>query len=390
MKIVHLCLGCFFPDNYSYQENMLPKFHKQLGYEVEVIASLVTFDKNGKGTFLPKGSTYINEYGIQVTRLNYKKPYFIYKKLKRYVNTYSAIDNAKPDVLFIHGCQFLDMDLIVKYLKKHENVKVYVDNHADFSNSGTNFFSKNLLHKIFWRRCAQLVNPFTIKFYGVLPARVKWLQNMYKLPKDKCELLVMGSDDDKIKETIDNGDRKKIREKYGIRDNDFLVMTGGKIDKWKTQTLLLMQAIHNIESKNVKLIVFGSVTQELKNKVETLCDGYKVQYIGWVKSEDSYKYWSAADIAVFPGRHSVFWEQVAGMGIPMICKSWEGTKHVNICDNVIFTNEDSVEIYQKEIEALSESVFQYNVMKENAKKAATEFSYKDIARRSIQQREDRK
>lgn len=52
MKVVHLCLGCFFPDNYSYQENMLPKFHKQLGYDVEVIASLATFDKNGKASFL--------------------------------------------------------------------------------------------------------------------------------------------------------------------------------------------------------------------------------------------------------------------------------------------------------------------------------------------------
>ena len=29
MKIVHLCLGCFYIDNYSYQENMLPKFHKE-------------------------------------------------------------------------------------------------------------------------------------------------------------------------------------------------------------------------------------------------------------------------------------------------------------------------------------------------------------------------
>ena len=37
MKIVHLCLCSFFPDNYSYQENLLPKYHKRLGYDVEVI-----------------------------------------------------------------------------------------------------------------------------------------------------------------------------------------------------------------------------------------------------------------------------------------------------------------------------------------------------------------
>ena len=50
MRITHLCLACFFPDGYSYQENMLPKYHKKLGHDVSVIASLQTFDKNGKVT----------------------------------------------------------------------------------------------------------------------------------------------------------------------------------------------------------------------------------------------------------------------------------------------------------------------------------------------------
>ena len=74
MKIVHLCLGAFFPDGYSYQENMLPKFHQKMGYDVEVIASLVTFDKDGHFTLYPQAKTYRNEYRIRVTRLDYKKP----------------------------------------------------------------------------------------------------------------------------------------------------------------------------------------------------------------------------------------------------------------------------------------------------------------------------
>lgn len=385
MKIVHMCLGCFFPDYYSYQENMLPKFHKQLGYEVEVIASLVTFDKYGKGIFLPRGSTYINEHGIKVIRLDNRKPLFIYRKLKRFENTYNALEKANPDILFIHGCQFLDMDIVVKYVKKHPEIKVFVDNHADFSNSGTNFLSKNILHKVIWRHCAHIIEPFTNKFYGVLPARVDWLKNIYRLPPEKCELLVMGADDDKIIEAKKIGARKEIRQKYSIQKNDFLVMTGGKIDAWKTQTLLLMQAIRNISAQNVKLIVFGSVTQELKNKVKDLCVGTKVQYIGWIKAEDSYKYWCAADIAVFPGRHSVFWEQVAGMGIPMICKAWDGTMHVDVGGNVIFTHEDTVEVYQKEIEALLNNPNTYEHMLQKAREAVNQFSYKDIALRSIKQ-----
>lgn len=385
MKIVHMCLGCFFPDNYSYQENMLPKFHKLLGYDVSVIASLMTFDKNGKIAFIERSSSYKNEHGIPVMRLDYKKPEKIYRKLKRYIGTYSALEKEKPDILFIHGCQFMDMDVVVKYLKKHRSVKVYVDNHADFSNSGTNFWSKNILHKILWKHSAQMINPFTKKFYGVLPARVDWLVNMYGLPKEKCELLVMGSDDDKVLEAQKDGSREEIRNKYNIQSDDFLIMTGGKIDAWKTQTLLLMEAVKSIKNDKVKLIVFGSVTPELKEKVNALADGVKVQYIGWIQSDLSYKYWSAADLAVFPGRHSVFWEQVVGMGIPMVCKYWEGTTHVDCGGNVKFLMEDSVETLRDAIQEVLNKPDEYEKMIQVARGEGREqFSYKSISKRAIE------
>lgn len=385
MKVIHLCLGCFFPDNYSYQENMLPKFHKKLGYEVEVIASLVTFDKDGKGTFMPKASIYKNEYDIKVTRLDYKKPLKIFRKLKKYVGTMETLEKAQPDIIFIHGCQFMDMNIVVKYLKKHKNVKVYVDNHADFSNSGTNWLSKNILHKIFWRHTAKMIEPYTTKFYGVLPARVDWLVNMYKLPKNKCELLAMGADDDKIKEVEQENAREVIRKKHNIDKSDFLIVTGGKIDKWKLQTLMLMEAVSNIQNNKVKLIVFGSVTPEIKERLNALINGTKVQYIGWIPSDDSYKYWAAADLVVFPGRHSVFWEQVVGVGVPMLCKYWEGTTHVDVGGNVEFLKEDSVSEIQKSIESIVNNPEKYTKMKLVAEsKGKKIFSYEDIAKRAIE------
>lgn len=385
MKVVHLCLGCFFPDNYSYQENMLPKFHKQLGYDVEVIASLVTFDKDGKGTYYPEAKTYQNEYDIKVTRLNYKKPVKIYRKMKRYAGTYDAVEKAAPDIIFIHGCQFRDMDVVVRYVKEHPEVRVYVDNHADFSNSGTNFLSKYILHKGFWKHSAQIINPFTRKFYGVLPARVDWLVNMYGLPQNKCELLVMGADDEKVHEAYEDGWREKIRKQYGIEEEDFLVMTGGKIDAWKTQTLLLMEAVKHIDNPKVKLIVFGSVTPELKDKVEALADDKNIQYIGWVRSEESYHYWAACDLAVFPGRHSVFWEQVAGMGIPMICKYWDGTTHVDAGGNVAFLRKDSAdEIENAILNLTSDNMKKYRTMKAVAEGPGKNmFSYLEISKRAL-------
>ena len=57
-------------------------------------------------------------------------------------------------------------------------------------------------------------------------------------------------------------------------------MTGGKIDLAKTQTLLLMKAVGQMYEDRFRLIVFGSVVEELKEELSSLVDGKKVQYIG--------------------------------------------------------------------------------------------------------------
>lgn len=382
MKILHLMLGCFYIDNYSYQENYLPKHHKLQGHDVEIVASLVTFDENGKATLLPRADKYINEYGIPVTRLDYKKGKMA-KKLRRYVGLVEELKRVAPDLIFIHGVQFLDIDLVAKYCKKHPSVKVFADSHSDFSNSARNWVSKNILHRVVWRRCAQKINPFVTKFFGVLPARVDFLINEYKLPAEKVELLVMGADDEAVEAASRGSVRATIRERYGLDTDDFVIMTGGKIDAFKTQTLLLMEAVARIEDPRVKLIVFGSVTPELKEKVSALADGKKVQYVGWVQAKDSYDYFAAADLVVFPGRHSVFWEQVAAQGVPMVVKHWVGTTHVDYGGNVKFLREDSAEEIKRTLEDIL-SHDEYEKMRAAAKKAAEHFRYSEIAKRSIE------
>lgn len=384
MKIVHLCLGAFYPDNYSYQENMLPKFHKKLGYDVEVIASTQSFDENGNECYVSRLGPYQNEFDIKVTRLPYKSGNKIWKKLKRYKGTYAAIEKANPDILFIHGGQFMDIDKIVKYAKVHNELIIYVDNHADFSNSATNWLSKNFLHKIVWKLCEQMIEPYTSKFYGVLPARVDFLKDIYKLPPEKCELLVMGADDDLVEKSKSTDARNRIRNKYGIAKDDFLIMTGGKIDQWKTQTLLLMKAVQNINNQSVRLIVFGSVANELADQITSLADGNIIQYVGWVNSEDTYDYFEAADLIVFPGRHSVMWEQVTGQGKPMIVKDWPGTHHIDLGGNVMFLSEDSVDEIQEKLNYLLSNPDKLKEMTQIAEEKGMQFfSYADISKRAI-------
>ena len=148
MRILHCCLACFYIDNYSYQENILPRYHKLMGHEVKIVASTESFDKNGRITYID-AKRYMNEDGIEVVRL----PYVTYipdkavKKLRRYKGLWEELNSFKPDFIFIHDIQFLDIDIIRKYAKKH-TVKIVADCHADFSNSARNFISRKVLHGI--------------------------------------------------------------------------------------------------------------------------------------------------------------------------------------------------------------------------------------------------
>lgn len=380
MKILHLMLASFYIDNYSYQENLLPKYHKKMGNDVEIVASLFTFDENGNGKWLPQRSSYMNEHGIPVTRLEFAKVPFA-KRIRRYVGLFEELTRIKPDVIFIHGVQFCDIDVVVRYLKKNRNVKVFADNHADFSNSAKGWASKHIQHEIMWRHCAHIINPYVTRFYGVLPARVDFLRDVYKLPEGKIELLIMGADDDAVEAASKIEVTTEIRNKYGIAADDFLIMYGGKTDNYKKQTLLLMDAVNTIENPKVKLIIFGSVIPELKEEVEKRCSE-RVQYIGWVLAAESYKYFAACDLACFPGRHSVFWEQVAGQGKPMLVKRWDGTTHVDCGGNVVFLNEDSVANLKSAIEnIMSNNVYQ--TMKTVAETNSYKFKYSEIAKQSI-------
>ncbi len=384
MKVLHICLGAFYPDGYSYQENMLPKFHKKMGHDVYVIAGLDVFDENGNTKWFSKGKEYIGDYDIPVCRLNLKGNIRLAKKFKNYYGLYQKICDINPDIIFVHNCQFICASEVVKYLKEHKEVRCYVDNHADFSNSATNWISKTILHKIIWKHMARKFQPYVKKFYGVLPARVDFLINIYGLPKEKCELLVMGADDDLVEKAGRKTVRDDIRNRYEVNERDILILTGGKIDAFKKQTLLLMDAVNSVSNPNVKLLVFGSVTKELKEEVDRRCTN-KVKYIGWQNTDESYDLFGASDIACFPGRHSVFWEQVAGQGIPLIVKYWEGTTHIDMGGNCIFLYSNSAEEIKGIIEEFIHDNSKLNSMKESAKRDnVNPFLYSNIAAKAIE------
>ncbi len=382
MKILHICHQ--YTESLSYQENYLPKYQKKEGYEVALVATNWEYDENGDRKEI-EPYTRVNKDGIKIIKVRIKKGKSYFSKINELEGLKEILEEERPDVIFLHGCQHIYIKTVVNYVKKNSGVKVIVDNHADYSNSATSWVSKNILHRIFWRHYAKMIEPYTEIFYGVLPSRVKFLTELYGIPAEKCELLVMGADDELAEKA--EQEKNTVREELGIGEEEPFLITGGKINATKKQTLLLMEAVNAINQKGIlqqplKLLIFGSVVPELKEEFDGLCNE-NIQYLGWMKSEETYRYVAAADLAVYPGRHSVLWEQTAAQGIPMVVKFWDGTDHVNVADNVKFLYQDTAEELEKVLTEIFIDGETLKVLKAGAEKGKGEFLYSRIAQKSL-------
>lgn len=385
-KIVHLCLCGAYNDGWGYQENLLTKYHKHMGLDVSVLASPFVNQHTGLGYAYHSTGTFYDVNGVKVTRLplGIHQSCYLSKKLKIFRGLIQKLNEEEPDILFIHGVQFLSIRKVIAYLKKHPGILVFVDGHEDFNNTAFKFVSKYILHGLIWRYYARKIEPLVTTFWGVLPARVDFFSQMYGLPKEKTDLLVMGTDDEVVKQIDSNANKTAMSEKYNLAHDDFIIVTGGKLDSRKPQTLLLMEAVNKLENKHIKLIVFGSISDEHKHSFDNLLND-SIIYAGWLKSEDIFRLFDIADLAFFPGNHSVLWEQAVGQGVPCIFKYIQGFTHIDLGGNCKYLYKDSVSEIQDVLSSLIDNPNQLLEMKEIADKGKDQFYYSSIARKSCGQ-----
>ncbi|TYS63955.1 glycosyltransferase family 4 protein [Bacillus infantis] len=386
MNIVHLCLSNFYIDNFGYQENLIPKYHKKDGHKVTIIASRFTYNiENGEPSQASLGE-YINSDGIRVIRIDYRYKWLanLKEKVKKYKGTYQILEEVKPDLIFCHGIQFLDLIEVVRYVKNNPTCELVADNHAAYINSATNFLSRELLHKKIYKWVIQRSLSHIKKLYVLAPGCRRFVKDMYDVPDQKLEYLYLGADTDKIKFENQESIRREIRRGLNINDNDFIFITGGKLNKGKNIELLL-KSLKKINNKRLKLLIFGSISNDHKQDLLKLIESDdRVLYIGWINGDEVYNYYLASNAAIFPGTKSALWEQAICSGLPLICKNWSGMEYVDVGGNCIFIDGESEEQLVEKVNLLMQNKKLYDQMKKVAiTKGYETFSYERIARQTL-------
>ena len=380
--ILNIALSAPYNDYWGYQDNLLPKYQRKLGHQVIIITTNTKHDNRGNVVEIEEDD-YILKDGVRVIRL--KKRNILGRRISNLLGVCDLnhyLEETKPDLIFFHGLINFSIIEVVRYKKRHRECIIVQDNHLDY-NIG---FDDRTVRKKFLRTCYRMLNSYSQrwvdKVYGVTPWRVAYAEKYFKIASSKTDLLIMGADDENVRLNDKIEIRRKIRNKYLVNDNEFLIVTGGKIDE-KKKILVLMKACKSIS--NVKLLIFGSLDDKVKVEFMRILDqSTNIFYIGWIESERVYDYFFAADLAFFPGQHSVLWEQACAAKIPCVFEKWEGMEHVNNGGNSEFISPVTEANIKETVLSLA-FTDKYKQMKEKAESYRTDiYLYSYIAAKSLE------
>lgn len=382
MKILHIAPNAPYNRGWGYQENLLPKYHKKLGHDVTVIVQTRTHQDGKLVDTAPEDV--ILEDGVRLIRLGWKRyPHPVITNLRAEMDVYPILMQIRPDLVFFHGLVSATIFQVIRYKEREAPELVIVqDNHLDYNIGYGSHGIRQKLIRSYHRWVNRRSVPYVERVYGVTPWRRTYAQDYFGIPASKTDVLIMGADDEKVELDRREQIRDRIRQTYGVSGDDFLVVTGGKIDE-KKNIHLLMEACKGLPG--VKLLVFGKVAPQMQTEFDRLLrEGGQIQYIGWVDADRVYDYFFAADLVMFPGQHSVLWEQACAAKVPCVFARWEGMDHVDVGGNSSLLDTVSPASLAETIRQLQRTP-RYDRMMAVARSEATDvFLYSKIARKSLE------
>ncbi|UVM20600.1 glycosyltransferase family 4 protein [Pseudomonas wadenswilerensis] len=302
MKIVHLCLSCFYIDNYRYQENELVREHVSAGHDVLVVASTETYiDNLSLGYVAP--SEYMGSDGAKVIRLPYAGafPFFIKKKLRMHPGVASILERFSPDVIVFHGMCGWELLTVATYKRANPQVRLYVDSHEDANNSATGTLSK-LLHRFYYRPIIRRALPWIDKVLCISLETVDFCRDQYGVAEKDMEFFPLGGyiADDATYQKY----RSEARASLGLQQHHTVFLQSGKFDS-KKKLIESLAAFASTRAEDFRFLIVGRVHESIEEKVTQLSSAdARVQHLGWKTADELYRLLCAVDVYVQPGSQS--------------------------------------------------------------------------------------
>lgn len=277
---------------------------------------------------------------------------------------YSKIKNQKYDAIFIEGGDLLGYPLVMSMpntvkvgrihgpMQANEAYGIY-----DYLIGVSNFIGKLLICKT--------------------------------VPSSKIKTLYNGVDITKFDKKVTIKDKKELREKYNISNNDqVLVYCGRVVPEKGVKELVSAFKLVLRKNPNVKLLIVGSASfkenittsfeQELYELSKDILDN--IEFTGFINNDDLYKVYSISDVSVIPSMvdeaFCLVAEEAMACSLPIIATDSGALPEIMDSSNCIFVKRDShfVENYADEIIKLLSDSKKMIQMGKNSKKRAYKYT----------------
>lgn len=384
MRILHIHFATY-TEGWSYQENLLPRYQKKLGHDVWMLTGNKSFDTSGK-VIRVEPVRYDTTDGVHVIRIETAERGKVCTAFAWYP-IFDTVRQIEPDYIFFHGMTGLSILQAIRYKKsKKQSCCLALDNHCDEYNDGhARQTVKGRVVSEFLRGVTKAVIKDVDMVFGVTDGRTEYAKRNYNIPKEKCRTLLMGVDPECVRLDKRMQYRTEYVRRFNLDPKKKWIVTGGKLDKNKC-TIELCQAIKNIKKNfEVEFLIFGSIGENVRAEMDVAQREGTVTYIGFLDVQQIHEVFVMCDLGVFPGGHSVLWEQAVGCGLPCIFQYRKGMTHVDIGGNcTFFQNEDVQELEGKIKNVLEDNDRFLEMKKVSLDKGMKKFSYQEIARASME------
>ncbi|MFH1597608.1 MAG: glycosyltransferase [Patescibacteria group bacterium] len=383
MKIVHL-IGYFQPE-FGYKEYYIAKNQVKLGHEVYVITS----DKIFPFPNLPQLAKSLNisanrerPQGLQIIDgiKVYRQPIIfelggsvLIKGVKK------LLREIKPDI--VHSYEPVQLTPILAGRYKSLGYKLYAE-HQMFE------LPRTLLGRLYFQLVTRFFSRYILKradkiLFPTLASRDFSLKRWQFAPA-KIAMTPLGYDPERFH--FNERARTEIRQRFNYSDQDKVIITAGKIEQGKNYELILKAMVELKDQWPVKLLMVGSGDQKYLDSIKELAKelglGERVSFEGFVSNDQLYRYYSAADLGIWPHLPSITIIEAMGCQLPLLLPDWNTVTHlVKKGNGRLFKINDYRELKNQLGRILNEE--DYHQVKLAAQEVAPDFSYQKIADRIL-------
>lgn len=381
MNIVFIGLASCYAPGMTYQDNMLCDQTLADGHRVTYISAPLSYRDGVMIDVPPEDAVLPN--GLHLIRLPYVNcgSSLLTKKLRFFRGVYDILEREKPDVIFIHQLSFGSVGQILRYKRAHPSVKLYADAHTAAENSGTNWLSLHVLHRIYYRYQTQKALPYLEKYFYIGESERRFSIQNYGVPESLMEFYPLGGT--VLPEEDYQTARAKRRVELGLAEDVPLLVHSGNLISLK-RTDVLLRAFAAVPELNAKLAVIGSIPENRKELLHSLMEADKrVVYLGWKSGAELGEYLCACDLYCQPGGGSATLQNAVCRNCPLLSYPHEYyTKDLDY-GNFLWakTEEDIAEVFRR----LQEDPALLEPLTEGSRRCARELlDYRKLAARLYQ------